>query len=180
MEIRFLNSEDIAAYRDLRLHALKESPTAFASSYEQEAQFSLADFAARLRPNNDAAGGIFGAFSDRTQLIGMLGFSREHRPKRAHVGSLWSMYVLPEFRGQRVGSSLLDRAIAHARGLDGLRQIVLSVTAGNVAASALYQSRGFEIFGLERDSLCIDGTYFDEEYLVLRLTPDVEPASLAG
>jgi ribosomal protein S18 acetylase RimI-like enzyme len=178
MEIRFLTSQDVTAYRDLRLYALRESPTAFVSSYEQEAQFSLADFAARLRPNNDAAGGVFGAFSDRTQLIGMLGFSREQRPKRAHVGSLWSMYVLPEFRGQSVGSALLDRAITHAQGLDGLQQIVLSVTAGNVAASALYQSRGFEIFGLERDSLCVDGTYFDEEYLVLRLPADMEPVSL--
>ncbi|MBD2234646.1 GNAT family N-acetyltransferase [Phormidium tenue] len=177
MEIRFLTAEDVAAYRDLRLLALRESPSAFISSYEQEAQLSLADFAARLHTNNDAGGGVFGAFSDRNHLIGMLGFSRENRPKRVHVGSLRSMYVSPEFRGQGVGSSLLDTAIAHARKLGGLRQIVLSVTAGNVAAVSLYQSRGFESFGLERDSLCIDGTYFDEEYLVLRLPPDTEPVS---
>lgn len=178
MEIRFLNAQDVVVYRDLRLYALKEAPTAFASSYEQEAQLSLKDFAARLRPNHDAASSVFGAFSDRSQLIGMLGFSREHRPKRAHVGSLWSMYVLPEFRGQSVGSSLLDRAISHAQKLEGLRQIVLGTTASNVAARSLYISRGFESFGLERDSLCIEGNYFDEEHLVLRLTPNVESVPL--
>ncbi|MBE9158321.1 GNAT family N-acetyltransferase [Nodosilinea sp. LEGE 06152] len=171
MEIRRLTSGDVIAYRDLRLHALQESPTAFASSYEQEARFSLSDFAARLHPNSEnAASHMLGAFDDSNRLIGMLGFSRENRPKRLHVGSLWSMYVLPEFRGQSVGSALLDRAIAYAQDLDGLRQLVLSVTAGNVAASALYQSRGFELFGLERDSLCVDGTYFDEEHLLLRLS----------
>ncbi|PZV00570.1 MAG: GNAT family N-acetyltransferase [Leptolyngbya sp.] len=174
MEIRRLTSGDVVAYRDLRLHALQESPTAFASSYEQEVRLSLSDFAARIRPNPDnATSHIFGAFDDSNRLIGMLGFSREHRPKRAHVGALWSMYVLPEFRSQSVGSALLDRAIAYAQDLDGLRQLVLSVTAGNVAASFLYQSRGFELFGLERDSLCVGGTYFDEEHLILRLAPDV-------
>lgn len=180
MEIRFLTSQDVAAYRDLRLYALRESPTAFISSYEQEAQLSLADFANRLCPSNDAAGGVFGAFSDRPQLIGMLGFSREQRPKRAHVGTLWSMYVLPEFRGQGVGASLLDRAICHARELEGLRQIVLSTTASNVAARSLYISRGFESFGLEREALCVEGNYFDEEHLVLWLSRDTEPGSLTG
>ena len=74
MEIRFLKSQDVAAYRDLRLQALRESSTAFGSSYEQEACLPLTDFAARLRPHNDSANGIFGAFSDSDQLIGMLGF----------------------------------------------------------------------------------------------------------
>ncbi|MBW4484808.1 MAG: GNAT family N-acetyltransferase [Tildeniella torsiva UHER 1998/13D] len=177
MEIRLLTSEDLVAYRDLRLYALRESPTAFVSSYEQEARLSLADFADRLHTNNDAGGGVFGAFSDRPQLIGMLGFSRETRLKRLHVGTLWSMYVLPEFRGQGVGARLLDSAIAHARRLDGLRQLTLSVTASNVAASALYRSRGFEPFGLAREATCIDSNYFDEEYLVLHFIHDTEPVA---
>jgi hypothetical protein len=48
MEIRFLTSEDIGAYRELRLQALQESPTAFGSSYEQEVCLSLTEFAARI------------------------------------------------------------------------------------------------------------------------------------
>lgn len=176
MEIRFLNAQDVTAYRDLRLHALKEAPTAFVSSYEQEARLPLGDFAARLRSNNDSASGVFGAFSDRNHLIGMLGFSRETRLKRVHIGTLWSMYVLLEFRGQGVGAKLLDGAIAHAQQLDGLRQLTLSFTAGNVAAGALYRSRGFEPFGLAREAMCVDGHYFDEECLVLHLTRDTEPA----
>ncbi|MGL5939913.1 MAG: GNAT family N-acetyltransferase [Waterburya sp.] len=167
MEIRFLNSQDVTAYHNLRLQALRESPTAFGSSYEQEASLPLTNFAARLRPHDDSASGIFGAFGDSNQLIGMLGFSRENRPKRAHIGSLWSMYVLPEYRCLGVGSALLDEALSHARRLGVLRQIVLTVTANNLAAQSLYSSRGFERFGLERDALFIDGTYFDEEHLAL-------------
>jgi ribosomal protein S18 acetylase RimI-like enzyme len=172
MEIRFLNTQDIVIYRDLRLQALIESPTAFGSSYEEESCFSLTDFAARLRPHDDSTNGIFGAFGDKDRLIGMLGFSREKRLKRAHIGSLWSMYVLPENRGRGVGSALLDRALSYAQCLGNLRQIVLSVTTNNLAACSLYKSRGFERFGLERDALFIDGTYFDEEHLALHFNHD--------
>lgn len=166
MEIRFLNSQNVAAYRVLRLQALRESPTAFGSSYEQEVCLSLTDFAARVRPDDEVSG-IFGAFDEGKHLIGMLGFLRESRPKRSHIGSLWSIYVLPECRRHGVGAALLDRALAHAQQLEGLRQIILTVTTNNLAACSLYKSHGFDRFGLERDALFVDGTYFDEEHLVL-------------
>jgi ribosomal protein S18 acetylase RimI-like enzyme len=171
MEIRLLNSQDVVAYRDLRLHALREAPAAFCSSYEHEVCLPLTDFAARLHPHDDSASSIFGAFDDNHHLIGMLGFSREHRPKRAHIGSLWSMYVLSEYRSRGVGSALLDEVISHARRVSTLRQIVLTVTASNLAACSLYKSRGFELFGLERDALFIDGMYLDQKHLVLTLAP---------
>ncbi|MBF2016651.1 MAG: GNAT family N-acetyltransferase [Rivularia sp. T60_A2020_040] len=167
MKIQFLNSQDVSAYRQLRLQALFESPTAFASSYEQESCLTLTDFTARLRAHDNLNSGIFGTFDDSDRLIGMLGFSRENRPKRAHIGTLWSMYVLPEFRRRGVGAALLDRALSHVRELGVVRQIVLALTADNLTASLLYKSRGFEPFGLERNALFIDGKYFDLEHLVL-------------
>ena len=169
MTIRFLDSGDLTAYRDLRLAALQESPTAFGSSHIEEAELPLTEFAARLRPPDKPDNGIFGAFVDDKGLVGILGFAREYRVKRAHIASVWGMYVSPEFRGRGFGAALVDEAIAHARRLGSVRQIVLSVTASNVAAGALYRSRGFERIGLERDALCIDGKYFDEEQMALYL-----------
>ncbi len=170
MKIRFLNSQDVAAYRQLRLQALREYPTAFASSFEQESCLTLNDFAARLHTHDNLKSGIFGAFDDRSQLIGMLGFSCDNRPKRAHIGSLWSMYVLPEFRCLGLGAALLDQALSHTREIGVLRQVVLAVTENNLPALSLYKSRGFERFGLEHDALFIDGKYFDEEHLVLHFS----------
>ena len=169
MKIRLFDSRDVTAYRELRLKALIESPTAFASCYEQEVCLSTIDFATRIQTNARSGGGFFGAFDDSERLIGMIGFSLENRSKRSHVGSLRSMYVLPEFRHQGVGARLLDEALSHIRTLGILRQLVLSVTANNLAASSLYKSRGFERFGLERDALLIDGKYFDRKHLVLFL-----------
>ncbi len=169
MTIRFLGSDDLAVYRELRLAGLKESPTAFGSSYADEVDMPSAEFAARMRPHGNPDNGIFGAFVENRGLVGILGFAREKRVKRSHIASVWGMYVSPEFRGRGFGAALLDEAIAHARKLGAVRQLVLSVTASNVAASSLYRSRGFERYGLERDALCVDGKYFDEEHLALFL-----------
>src|SRR6267154_4315964 len=142
MLIRFLTELDLTAYRALRLQSLQEAPSSFGSSYEQESKFALSDFASRIRPHGEPGNGIFGAFGETNQLIGTLGFAREHHLKRAHIGSVWGMYVLPEFRGKGIGAALLDEALSHARKLPGLRQVILTVTAGNLPAIALYKSRG--------------------------------------
>ena len=45
MEIRILNSlEDAEKYRGIRLESLKNIPEAFASSYEEERDFSIEEF----------------------------------------------------------------------------------------------------------------------------------------
>jgi ribosomal protein S18 acetylase RimI-like enzyme len=81
------------------------------------------------------------------------------------------MYVMPEFRHRGVGGALLDTAISHARQLGMIRQILLDVTANNLAARSLYMSRGFDRIGWERDALYVDGEYFDEEHLALYFFP---------
>src|SRR5262245_9297857 len=133
----------------MRLHGLQEYSTAFGSSYEQESKFALKEFASRIRPHADPANGMSDEFEDPNQLMGTIGFSREAHLKRAHIGSVWGMYVLPEFRGKGVGAALLDEALAHARRLPGMRQVTLTVTAGNLPAIGLYKSRGFERFGFQ-------------------------------
>src|SRR6266436_867954 len=82
MTIRFLEPNDLTAYRDLRLAGLKESPTAFGSSYVDEVDLALTEFAARIRPHGKPDNGIYGAFIEGRGLVGILGFTREHRVKR--------------------------------------------------------------------------------------------------
>lgn len=162
--IRALTKDDVAAYRELRLEALRDSPEAFCSSYEEESVLPVNRFEARLQDNS-----IFGAFSDDGRLIGMVGFSRESRAKRAHGATLFGMHVSSGARRQGVGGALLDHALDFARRSGGVRTIKLSVMTANQEAFRLYRSRGFEIFGLERDALHVGEKYLDEAYLILKL-----------
>ena len=163
-----IDSGDAAAFKTLRLAALRECPTAFSSSYEEECDVPLAEAAQRLAPNLDRA--IFGAFEDHA-LVATVGLQREGRRKLAHKAIIWGVYVAPSFRGRGIGRRLLERALAHARSMPDLLQVTLGVNIENKAAIALYESVGFERFGLERGFLRVDGVLHDELHMVLTLAP---------
>jgi hypothetical protein len=114
MKLREIDSSDVAAFKTLRLAALRECPTAFSSSYEEEHDIPPAEAAQRLAPDRDRA--IFGAF-DGDHLVATVGLQRESRRKLAH--------------------------------------------------KAVYESLGFEPFGLERGFLRVDGVLHDELHMVL-------------
>ena len=67
----------------------------------------------------------------------------------ADEAEIANLAVAPERRGRRVGSRLLDAALAEAR-LAGARVVHLEVRDSNAAARALYGSRGFSPVGRRR------------------------------
>jgi RimJ/RimL family protein N-acetyltransferase len=75
----------------------------------------------------------------------------------SHCGTL-GVGLLPEFRGRGIGRKLMQRTIGAAFAF-GLTRIELTVREGNANAIALYKSLGFEIEGLHRNAVCIDGEY---------------------
>jgi len=166
--IRILLAEDAARFQALRLQALAECPEAFASSVEEERDRPTDVVAARLAPSENAA--VFGAFRGG-ELVAMTGLKREEARKLRHKAFLWGVYVAPAERRHGTGSALLAHALAHARALDGLRQVTLGVNARNRAAIALYERAGFVAFGYEHGFLMIDGVLHDELQMMHILRP---------
>ncbi len=164
MLIRLLNENDVSAYRSLRLDALRDSPTAFRSSYEEELAAPLEKFASVLREP-----AIFGAFTDEGQLVGLVGCRREGRAKLAHNALVVGVHVNEAYRRQGIGGALLDHVIQYAQQLDGLRMLKLTITANNQESIRLSLSRGFKSYGVEPDALCVNGQFFAEELFYRRL-----------
>jgi ribosomal protein S18 acetylase RimI-like enzyme len=169
MNIQQLTPDDAATFQELRLFALQENPEAFGSSYAEEADRALEVVAERL---GDVRNHAFGAFIDARQLIGVAILRREQRVKTGHKAFVFGMYVLPEHRRQGVGRALLETVISRATEL-GVRQVNLSVTHANKAAVRLYESCGFERFGLEKDAFRIGHDFYDVAHMALRL-PGIE------
>jgi len=165
--IRVLGAADAQAYQALRLRGLRESPTAFSSSYEEEVGRTDAEIVARATPAADGTRCVFGAFVDGS-LGGVAGFIRPLRPKLLHTSELVGMYVAPEQRRRRLGRALVDAVVAHARGQNGVEQIKLGVNATNEPAKGLYRACGFVRYGVEPKAIRVDGVYYDEELYVLR------------
>jgi ribosomal protein S18 acetylase RimI-like enzyme len=167
MEIRFLKPEDAGEWWRLRLEALQGDPEAFSSSAEEHQSLSLDEVRRRLGSGSSDSF-VAGAF-DGTKLAGMAGFVRERGLKTRHKGRIWGVYVTPGKRGAGAGRGMLKLLLERAATIDGVEQVLISVSATQTAAVNLYRSLGFELFGTEPRALWIGGRYIDEQYMVLQL-----------
>ena len=166
MQIRRLTPADASAFQELRLTGLREEPSAFGSSYEEEKDFSASIIEGRLAARSDQ--GPFGAFEQDT-LVGLVALGRERMDKLAHKGLIWGMYVRPDSRGKGVARALLAEALSLARCVPELKQVNLSVNASNTGALRLYESFGFKAFGREPGALLINGELHEEIHMYLRV-----------
>ena len=166
MQVRELTRADASAFRELRLRALKEHADAFTSSYEEDVQQPIGVVEKRLAGESGTR--FWGVFvSD--DLQGMVGLTRESRLKNRHKGNVVAMYVAPEFARQGLGLALLQTVIDHARDVDRLEQLVLTVTHTNFPACKMYKGAGFKTFGVEPRAIQVAGEYFDKEHMILFL-----------
>jgi GNAT superfamily N-acetyltransferase len=157
MEIRRLVPSDAAAYREVRLEALRNEPEAFASTFEAESAQPVDWHANRLGNSN-----MFGAFHG-PELVGIGGLLLSEKPKEAHKGLLVAMYVRPGSRKTGVGSQLLEAIIEFAR--QRVELIQLGVVSDNKEALRLYGRFGFVQYGLEKKALKQDERYYDEIHM---------------
>ncbi|WP_159013944.1 GNAT family N-acetyltransferase [Acidisoma sp. S159] len=168
LSIRPLQCSEVHSFRELRLEALALHPESFSASFDEWSQKRDEELSNLL--SADASGIVFGAFVDGAGLVGIAGFQWHSRRKYQHKGSVWGMYVRPEWQGRGIARALLERVIARAREKVELTQILLTVTRGNQAAHALYETLGFRQYGIEPRALKVgSGDYRDEVLMVLDL-----------
>lgn len=168
MEIRFLTADDAGEWWRARLEALQNDPEAFSSSAEEHQGLSLDEGRRRIGAGGDSF--VVGAFEEG-RLIGTAGFHRETGLKTRHKGRIWGVYLTGSKRGQGIGRRMLQVLLERAGKTSGLEQIRLSVACPQTAASGLYRSLGFEVFGTEPRAIRVGDRFIDEDYLVLRLHP---------
>jgi len=166
--LRPLEPADLDAFVILQKSALESAPELFGSDYEWFNTLSLLSIEQRFARYQDYPSNyILGAFTDSNALVGMVGFSCEHySTKLRHKGRVWSMYVIPDYRGQGIASELMLSAIDTARGILDCEQIQLAVSTRNVSSYSLYLRLGFTVYGTEFQALKFGDEYVDEYLMV--------------
>ncbi|MCD0502318.1 GNAT family N-acetyltransferase [Bordetella petrii] len=159
--LRRLRAADVGHYRQLRLEALQAAPTAFGSSWEEESAQPVEWFARRLEQGWTLGGWRGGRLCGIATVVG------QEQIKMQHKGIIVGVYVRPDASGQGMGQALIRALISHAVGR--LDTLLLSVEASNTPAIALYRKLGFEEYGREPRAMKIDGRYYDEILMALRL-----------
>lgn len=108
---------------------------------------------------------------DGGQLVGVIDVFAL-RWRRARGRGAIVLGVRASAQGRGVGRGLLDAAIAEARRRQMWR-LELSAMRHNQVAVRLYESCGFQVEGLRRSSVCVDGTFVDEVHMGLVLDREV-------
>lgn len=160
--VRLLCPDDLQTYKAVRLYALKHSALTFGSSYEDEKAYGDEVFAHRIR--HEGGNAVYGAFDGDT-LLGTAGVFVQERFTQKHRGTLWGVYVMPQARGLGLGSILVDHVIKYAE-----KHVVVldaKVVASNDYARQIYYDLGFEKYGLEKKSFCIEGQFQDQELIFI-------------
>lgn len=104
---------------------------------------------------------------DEGRVVGWCDAFPSSNPRQSHRAFL-GMGLLPEYRGQGIGTKLVQAVIAEAR-TAGLDKLELHVYTSNPAAIALYRKLGFVEEGFIKSYRKLDGQIFDALSMALFL-----------
>lgn len=140
VEVRTVHPDDWELFSRLRLAALQDTPTAFASSYEREADRTEEQWREWLGRSDGAR--FLASTAGEPSGIAAVYLRREERDAPDPVPELVSMWVRPEHRGMGVGRTLVD-AVSGWVAERGHAEVRLMVAADNPAAERFYERLGF-------------------------------------
>ncbi len=147
LRVRRIAFEDAGLLRETRLAALRDSPQAFASSFESESTRPVEEWERRT---NDAVVGqdqtiVFGELDG--SVVGMVGGFRPD--PESGDRQLYGLWVAPEGRGTGLGELLVNAITGWAEEV-GARRLILWVTETNKPAIELYERLGFTRTGVQQ------------------------------
>jgi GNAT superfamily N-acetyltransferase len=129
---------DEAVLRELRLHALTDSPRAFSSTYEREVARTTEDWRRWLAPS---ATFLLEADGEVRGLVAGVPDTQD-----SSVVYLMAMWVHPEVRGSGAADLLVSRVKAWASEV-GAKEVRLNLVEGNDRAKRCYERAGFRDTG---------------------------------
>lgn len=126
-------------FKEVRLRALLDTPSAFGSTYARESQLTNEDWGKRAErwDGNRAVGFIA---MDAGQACGIAcSFLDQEDPTRAYLISMWTA---PTHRRLGLGRRLVNEVLAWARARQ-THTMLLMVTSSNETAIRFYEGLGF-------------------------------------
>jgi len=148
-------------FKNIRLDALKNEPSAFGSSFEEENEFTE-----ELWKQRSLSALI--AYSNNNP-IGLLVYIINNRIKTKHVATIYSVYVNKNYRGQGVGKKLINSALESIKKNSDVIKVDLAVNPEQVSAVKLYEYFGFKEVGRLSKEVFVDNKFYDQLLMELIL-----------
>ena len=128
-------------FKEIRLRALQDTPSAFSANYAEESQLTDADWTQRAVQWNGRISRTYIAMDADTPCGIAGGYLEKEDSSRAHLVSMW---VAPSHRRLGIGCQLIDAIVAWACA-QGARTLQLTVTSNNDRAIEVYRRLGFTL-----------------------------------
>jgi RimJ/RimL family protein N-acetyltransferase len=160
--IKKLDKNNWQELKKIRLEALKKSPESFLSSFEEENKITDNIWIEKLENSLQ-----FGYFIN-DEIVGVAGLIIEKIAKISHVGTLFSMYVKDELRGDGIGIALVNFVKDYAK-QNHVKHLYLGCNAQNHCAVKLYKKCGFKIYGTRPDYTKIGNKFYDDLIMMCEL-----------
>ena len=148
-------------YKNIRIQALKDVPQAFLDDIDRSESQPKSFWVERSKKVTFAE--VDG------KVVGIVGFYQEERTKQRHIVHLVGVYVLPEYRGKKIGYQLIVRVLDEIKKIPEIKVIQLGVVDTQQKALELYTALGFVEVGKLKFAVNVDGTYFDEYLMQMYL-----------
>lgn len=169
ISIRPLTSQDAPEFRKLRIVALTRDPQAFLNTLEKETNWPVERYSSDIWYSQmETPFGYYGAWVG-TLLAGYVKVSASGLAKQKHVAYLYNLYVSPDFRNQKVATTLFSHVINNLK-QNQIESVYVSCIASNTQALRFYQRQGFQQVGIQPKCVKWNDTYDDEVNLFLDLS----------
>lgn len=97
------------------------------------------------------------------KLVGYISAQSGRMNRVAHSAYI-VVGILKDYRGRGIGTEFFHRLNVWAEEKK-ITRLELTVICENEVAKRLYTNSGFQIEGIKRNSVCVDGKYLDEYYM---------------
>lgn len=164
MLIRPIRTTDAASYLEMLLTLDQTTQTMM---FEPGERNSTADSIQAMIEEYDQNGSLIlvadGNADAGPEIVGFLSAELGPYNRIRHTAYIVAG-ILPEYQGRGIGTELFKELTAWAI-RKGFARLELTVMCHNESAIRLYQKSGFEIEGVKRRSMRVNGEFVDEYYM---------------
>jgi len=154
-------------YKELRLQALKTDPSAFATTYQEDAAMPDQEWQDRLQNAHGQKSYMLFA-ENEGRIVGMAGALLYQGKCVEHIATIVSVYVDIAYRGQAIAQKLMQGIMKLLQNDKKIVHVQLTVNTENMAAIKLYEIMGFKRIGiLEKEVKC--GDTFSDSYMMVKV-----------
>ena len=157
MEIRKIRMEDADNYLDMLLNLDNETKFMMFEPGERPTDINIIKNIIEKSINGDD---LVLVATDEESIVGFISVQKGEYKRIKHTGYV-VVGIREKYRGKGIGSKLFSELDIWAIE-NKITRLELSVICSNTIAKHLYEKNGFEVEGIRKNAMIIDGKYVDE------------------